>query len=126
MLHIPDEHRFVPVKPIFVQDVMNLRGLVLDADVRLGDQAVDTEARSLRLVGVRVDGAGDVRAYFSLLAKPQKIQRVGQNRDSVVMPGIFREKNLFQLRLRHLRQAMLVEFANRQAKLRAELLQRNR
>src|SRR5208282_1625004 len=45
VFHVADEHRFLPVEPVLVQDVMNLGRLVLDADIGFGDIGSDTEPR---------------------------------------------------------------------------------
>ena len=62
-------------------------------------------------------------AQATLLTEAQKLQRVRQDGNGGVVFRILRQKNLFQFCLRHVGYAWLVELANRQAKLRAELWQ---
>ena len=55
VFHVADKDRLIAVELVLVQDVVDFRGLVLDADVRLGDERPDAETSHLCFVGVQID-----------------------------------------------------------------------
>ena len=125
MFHVADEQRFIRLKIVFGEDLVDFFALVPNIHVRFFEKYVKAGNAALDFEMVGVDGAQEKRAEFFGTAKFQKFARMWQFGHGSLRTFEFGVKPVFKLRHRHVRRVAVVKLGEWQRKLRAELFQRH-